>query len=129
MSVDPPSLFPNLSPDLKPVSTSSRKFSKSDEDFIHEEVQTLLREGMIKESQSPWKAQVLVTKDERHKRRMIVDYSRTINRFTLLDAYPIPRIHDLVHKMAKYLKSAYYQVPLSEDENCFRGRGETVSVH
>ena len=100
MSVAPPSLFPNLSPDLKPVSTSSRKFSKLDEDFIHEEVQTLLREGIIEVSQSPWRAQVLVAMDERHKRRMVVDYSRTIKRFTLLDAYPIPRIHDLVHKLA-----------------------------
>lgn len=54
---------------------------------------------------------------------MVVDYSQTITRFTLLEAFPIPRIHDLVHKLAKYrvyckldLKSAYYQVPLKENE-------------
>ena len=54
---------------------------------------------------------------------MVVDYSRTINCFTQLDAYPMSRIHDLVHKMAKYrifskidLKSAYYQVPLRDSE-------------
>lgn len=123
MSIDPPSLFPNLSPNTKPVSTCSRKFSRSDEEFIHEEVQSLLHEGIVEKSQSPWRAQVLVTSDERHKRRMVVDYSRTINRFTSLDAYPMPRIYDLIHKMAKYkifskldLKSAYYQVPLRETE-------------
>ena len=57
---------------------------------------------------------------------MVIDYSRTINKYTPLDAYPIPRIHDLVHDLAKYkvfskldLKSAYYQVPLREEEKLF----------
>ena len=66
---------------------------------------------------------MLVTSDEWHKRRMVIDYSQNINCIILLNAYPIPRIHDLVHKMAKYrmfskldLKSAYYQVPLKETE-------------
>ena len=38
----------------------------------------------------------------------------------------MPRIHDLIHKMAKYrifstidLKSAYYQIPLQENEKCY----------
>ena len=126
MKFDPPSLFPNLTQDVKPISTQTRKFTKSDAVFIHDEIVSLLREGIIELSQSPWRAQVLVTSDERHRRRMVIDYSRTINRFTQLDAYPIPRINDLVHKMAKYrvfskidLKSAYYQVPLRENEKHF----------
>ena len=43
-----------------------------------------------------------------------------------MDVYPIPRIHDLVHEIAKYkvfsqldLKNAYYQVPLKEEEKLF----------
>ena len=123
MNISPPSLFPNLTSDIKPATTPTRKFSKSDQDFIHTEVESLLQAGIIEKSQSPWRAQVLVTNDERHRRRMVVDYSRTINRFTQLDAYPMPRMHDLVHKMAKYrifskidLKSAYYQLPLRDSE-------------
>lgn len=126
MNLEPPSLFSNLTPDIKPLSNHTRRFCKSDEAFIRKEVHCLLQDGVIEKSNSPWRAQVLVTKDERHKCRMVVDYSRTINRFTLLDAYPIPRISDLVHKMAKYkyfskldLKSAYYQVPLKEDEKLY----------
>ncbi|KAK4328285.1 hypothetical protein Pmani_001310 [Petrolisthes manimaculis] len=95
MFVDPPSLFPSLTEDCKPVSTPNRRFSKFDEDFIKDEIRSLLENGIINESQSPWRAQVLVTKDERHKRHMVVDYSRTVNRFTQLDAYPFPRIHEL----------------------------------
>ena len=62
-------------------------------------------------------------KDERHKRRMVVDYSQTVNRYTLLDAYPLPNIDEQVAKIAKCfvfstldLKLAYYQVPLSVED-------------
>ena len=34
------------------------------------------------------------------KRRLVVDYSQTINRFNLLDAYPLPRIDQTVNKIA-----------------------------
>ena len=47
-----------------------------------------------------WRAQALLTKDERRKRRMVVDYSQTVNRYTLLDAYPLPNIDEQVAKIA-----------------------------
>ena len=54
---------------------------------------------------------------------MVVDYSQTINRFTLLDAFPLPRISDQVNAIAQYrvfstidLPSAYQQVPLRKEE-------------
>ncbi|XP_054287969.1 uncharacterized protein LOC129003695 [Macrosteles quadrilineatus] len=54
---------------------------------------------------------------------MVIDYSRTINRFTLLDAYPLPRIDDIINKVANYeffstidLKSAYHQVKIRNEE-------------
>ena len=80
--------------------------------------------------------QVLVVKDplERHKKRMCVDYSQTINLFTELDAYPLPRIDDIVNKLSQYkvfstydLKSAYHQIPIKESEKkytAFEGDGE-----
>src|SRR5215469_12188471 len=57
---------------------------------------------------------------------MVVDYSTTINRFTYLDAYPLPDIEDLINKVFTYkvfsttdLKSAYYCVPLHKDDKKF----------
>ena len=50
-----PSLFENLSPD-----------SATDELLIQQEVQQLLKEGIIEPSSSPWRAQVIVTTNERH---------------------------------------------------------------
>ena len=62
----------------------------------------MLKEGIIEPSQSPWRAQTLVVCPENHKKRLVVDYSQTINRFTHLDAYPLPRIVDMVNEIASY---------------------------
>ena len=32
----------------------------------------------------------------------VIDYSPTINRYTLLDAYPLLRIDEIISKIAKY---------------------------
>ena len=119
LNVSPPEPFANLSANCHPVATKSRRYSRHDLDFIDKEVQRLLKEGIIESSKSPWRAQVVVTKDENHRKRMVIDYSQTINKFTLLDAFPLPRIDDLVNEMAQYrvfstvdLRSAYHQVPL-----------------
>ena len=85
------------------------------------EIKRLLSEGIIEPSSSPWRAQVVVTSNENHKKRMCIDYSQTINKFTLLDGYPLPRMHDVVNKVSQYriystldLKSAYHLVELPE---------------
>ena len=122
-NVKSPRLFNNLDPNVKPIATKSRRSIQADQSFIKKEVRQLLAEGIIEPSYSPWRAQVLVTKDERHKRQMVVDYLQTVNRYTLLDAYPLPSIDKQVAKIAKCsvfctldLKSAYYQVPLSVED-------------
>ena len=66
------------------------------------EVKSFLKENIIEPSKSPWRAQVLITTNENHKRRMVVDYSRTINRYTQLDAYPLPLIDEMVSNIPKY---------------------------
>ena len=124
-SVEEPSLFNNVKPNCKPVASKSRRFSKDDQSFIASEIRRLLDEGIIEPSTSPWRAQIVVSKDElnRHKKRMCVDYSQTINLFTELDAYPLPRIDDLVNDLAQYtvfstfdLKSAYHQIKIKESD-------------
>ena len=103
MKVPPPSLFEHLTEDCKPVAVRSRKQTNSNAKFIREEVQKLLKEGIIKPSTSPWRAQVLVTKDDgRHRKRMVVDYKQTINRFTELDAYPLPDSEKMVRDISEY---------------------------
>ena len=54
---------------------------------------------------------------------MVVDYSQTVNRYTDLDAYPLPSIDAQINEIAQYnvfstidLKDAYYQIPLCEED-------------
>ena len=98
--VKPSRIFRSLAKNCKPIPLKSRRYSKADQPFIREKINKLLEEGIIEPSNSPWRAQVLITKDERHKKRMVVDYSQTVNRFTQLDAYPLPRIGDQINAIA-----------------------------
>lgn len=80
----------------------------------------MLQEGIIRPSNSLCRTQVLITAGNNHKKRMVVDYSRTINRCTELYTYPLPRIDDMANNMARdefselELKSGYHQVPIRE---------------
>ena len=123
MAVPLPTLFGNLTPDCRPVAVKSRRYTTADTKFIESEVQRMQAEGIIEPSRSPWRAQVLVTANENHKKRLVIDYSQTVNRFTQLDAYPLPNIEKLVGDVARYkvfstldLRSAYHQIPIREDE-------------
>jgi hypothetical protein len=122
-NVPTPDLFANLTSDCKPVAVKSRRYSPPHREFIHQEVQKLVKDGIIEPSKSPWRAQVLVAGGGHSKKRLVIDYSQTINRFTHLDAYPLPNIDDMIKEVAQYevftcldLKSAYHQVPIKLEE-------------
>ena len=115
LNIEPPLPFEDLTADWHPITTKFRRYSKDDLTFIGNEVERVLKEGIIEPSQSRWRAQVVVTKDENHKNRLAIDYSQTINRFTELDAFPLPRISETVNEIAQYkvfstldLQSAYH---------------------
>lgn len=121
LKVSPPELFANIDANAKPIATKSRRYSTEDKVFIDTQVELLLEEEIIEPSTSPWRAQVVITGGDSKKRRMVIDYSQTVNKYTSLDAYPLPRIDELVDKISKYryfskvdLKSAYYLVPLKD---------------
>ena len=61
----------------------------------------MLAEKIIEPRNSPWRAQVAITASENSKKRLCIDYSQTINRFTHLDAYPLPRIDDQINFIAE----------------------------
>ena len=134
-NVGPPSLFKNIDEKCRPIAVKSRRFNKSDRDFIHSEITRLVTEGIIQPSISPWRAQPLIVKDlESEKKRMCIDYSQTVNLYTQLDAYPLPRIDDIINKLAAYkvfstfdLKSAYHQLEIAAEDRkytAFEGDGK-----
>ena len=119
----PVHLFEHLRADCRPIATKSRRYSPFDSEFISVEVKRLFREGLIEPSNSTWRAQPLVVTQDNHKKRMLIDYSQIVNKYTLLDAYPLPRIQDVVQNVARYqiystldLTSAYHQVELQPSD-------------
>ena len=96
--VDTPSLFFNIDSASKPITTKSKRCGEGDRLFIQTEIEKMIKEGVIEESTFPWRAHVLIVTNERQRKRLVVDYSRTINRFTRLDAYPLPRMDDFAIK-------------------------------
>lgn len=121
--VEAPSLFGNLKTECRPIQTKSRRRSKEEATFIRAEVSRLLKEQLITPSNSPWRAQVLIVSNERGKKRMVIDYSQTINRFTELNAYPLPRINEMIDNVSQYayfstidLREAYHQIALKPEE-------------
>ena len=124
MKIYPTRLFNKISEEIKPIAAPSRKYSPSDNNFIQSEIKRMFEDGIIEDSNSSWRAQVLV--HHGHKKRLVIDYSQTINRYTELDAYPLPLIDELVRKIAdnKFfskidLKSAYHQIPIHAEDRKF----------
>ena len=79
----------------------------------------LLENDIIEESISPWRSHVVVAKGK-DKWRLCIDYSQSVNRYTELDAFPLPRIGGLKNDLSKYryfskfdLRSAYHPIPLN----------------
>ena len=106
LNVKPSELFVNLTADCHPIASKSRRYSFADRQFIEKETKRLLKEGIIEKSNSPWRAQVVVKDTHvQGKKRLAIDYTQTINRFTLLDAYPLPRIDETVNKISNFVST------------------------
>jgi hypothetical protein len=91
----------------------------------------LLSKGFIRPSVSPFGAPILFVKKKDGTRRMVIDY-RLLNRITVKNKYPLPRIDELMDQLsgAKVfskldLMSGYYQLRIKESDvhkTAFRSR-------
>src|SRR6266498_3819471 len=88
---------------------------------MKEEIEQMLKEGIIKKSKSPWASPVVLVSKKDGSIRFCVDYKK-VNDLTIVDAHPLPIVNDTVDKIGgkKYytsidLASNYWQVEIDEN--------------
>lgn len=100
---------------------AERKYSKKQKEFMKEEVEKLLKAGVIEPAvNNPYNSAPVIVEKKNGKLRMCIDY-RKLNKATHKDKYPLPRIQDLLDSFhgAKYfstldLASGYWQMEIEE---------------
>ena len=94
---------------------------------VDNQVKEMYRNNIIRESNSPWNAPILLVKKKDQSVRFVCDF-RALNEVTKKDTYPLPQIKDVIDKMQgmKYWSmldaaSAYWSIPMAEEDkekNC-----------
>ena len=96
--------------------------SPAELDELKKQLQTLIDNGLVRPSTSPYGAPVLFVKKKDGSMRLCVDY-RALNKHTIKNRYPLPRIDELLDRLghAKVfskldLTSGYHQIRIADSD-------------
>ena len=96
--------------------------SPKETEELKQYVTELLEKGLIQPSTSPYGAPVLMVPKPDGTWRVCVDY-RMLNKLTIKNQYPLPRIDDLLDKLhgaivftSIDLQSGYFQIPIAPED-------------
>ena len=111
-----------LEPGVKPTHSRPYRLSEKEKEEVKRQVTDFLARGLIEPSNSPYGAPVLFVQKPDGSLRMCIDY-RALNKGTIRDGYPMPRIDDLFDALAKCkvfssldLQSGYHQIRITESD-------------
>ena len=85
-------------PGTSPISMTPHRMASVELQELKVQIQELLGKGFIRPSTSPWGALVLFAKKKDKTLRLYIDY-RKLNRVTIKNRYPLPRIDDLFDQL------------------------------
>ena len=109
-----------LHPGTSPISMTPHRIAPVELEELRVQLQELLDKGFIRPSTSPWGAPVLFAKKKDKTLRLCIDY-RQLNRVTIKNRYPLPRIVDLFDQLrgARFyskidLLTGYHQMRVRE---------------
>ncbi|KAL1549166.1 hypothetical protein AAHA92_17300 [Salvia divinorum] len=112
----------DLEPGSAPVSKAPCRMAPKELEELKIQLQELLDLGFIRPSVSPWGAPVLFVKKKDGTLRMCIDY-RELNKLTLKNKYPLPRIDDLFDQLRGAgvfskidLRSGYHQLKVRRED-------------
>jgi len=127
---DIPGLLPNreiefsidLMSGVGPISMAPYRMSPFELAELKKQLEELLEKQFIRPSVSPWGAPVLLVKKKDGSFRLCVDY-RQLNKFTIKNKYPFPRIDDLTDQLRGAsifskidLRSRYHQIRVKAED-------------
>ena len=87
-----------LHPGTSPISMTPHRMASIELQELKVQLQELLDKGFIRPSTSPWGTLVLFAKKKDKTLRLCIDY-RLLNRVTIKNRYPLPRINDLFDQL------------------------------
>ena len=112
----------DLYPGTDPISIAPFRMAPVELKELNLQLQELQGKGFIRPSTSPWGSPVLFVKKKDGMLRLCVDY-RKLNRVTVKNKYPLPRIEDLFDQLngACYfskidLRSGYHQLRVRDSD-------------
>ena len=96
------------------------RMAPHEREVLQKELAEFWARGWIRPSTSEWATVALVVPKKDNTARVCIDY-RDLNALTIQDGYPLPKIDELLHQMAKSrwyskvdLKSGFHQIPMEE---------------
>eukprot|EP00644_Phytophthora_capsici_P012740 jgi/Phyca11/113017/e_gw1.23.592.1 len=102
--------------DASPILMKRRRQAQTEDATIEENVDTMLKAGVIKESDGAWGFPVVLVKKKDGLVRFCIDY-RALNRITKKDVYPLPRIDETLEALGGArlfttldLQAGYWQI-------------------
>ncbi|GJP57311.1 hypothetical protein CLOM_g16335 [Closterium sp. NIES-68] len=108
-------------PGSKPTFRAPYRLSPTELTDMKKQIEYLLAKGLIRPSTSPYGAPVLFTPKPDGSLRMCIDY-RALNKQTIKNKYPIPRIDDLLDQLRGAtvfskldLRSGYWQIRMADN--------------
>ena len=109
-----------LHPGTSTISMTLHRMTPVELQELRVQLQGLLDKGFIKSSTSPWGAPVLFVKKKGKTLRLCIDY-RQLNKVTIKNRYPLPRIDDLIDQLRGArvyfkinLRTGYHQLRVKE---------------
>nr|GEY91185.1 hypothetical protein [Tanacetum cinerariifolium] len=114
-----------LIPSAAPVARTPYRLAPSELKELSDQLKELSEKGFIRPSSSPWGAPVLFLKKKDGSFHICIDY-RELNKLTVKNRYPLPRIDDLFDQLQG--SSVYSKIDMRSSYHQLRNGEEDISI-
>ena len=104
-----------------PIRSHPYRIAPGLKEELHQEIRSLVQEGILVPSRSPWSSPMVPIKKTDGTLRLCIDFRR-LNKVTTPNPYQMPRVEDLLDEVAGAswlskldMNRVFYQVPLQPD--------------